>query len=230
MKLSAVILAGGKSKRMGQDKAWMEFGGKPLLELAVAKVRQLGIKEVFISGRAGEDYSALKCPVLFDLEPGFGPIGGIERGLHECSSPLLLVLAVDLPQMSLTFLSRMYEACDRLTGAVPKLNGQLEPLAAIYPKRCLPLAFAVIAKSQYSARGFATACLRERTVKVCPVTRSEASTFLNWNRPGDLADAGSPALNRITMCRPTEPMSDRSPAGQPPVPDEAGKQTGCNRA
>ncbi len=95
MQCSAVILAGGESKRMGGDKAWVESGGRPLVQLAVEKVRELGIKEIFTSGRAGEDYSALKCAVLFDLEPGFGPLGGIERGLHECASPLLLVLAVD---------------------------------------------------------------------------------------------------------------------------------------
>jgi molybdopterin-guanine dinucleotide biosynthesis protein A len=194
MELSAVILAGGESRRMGRDKAWLHFDGKPLVKLAVEKVRQLGIKEVFISGRAGEDYSALECPVLFDLKPGFGPVGGIERGLHECRSPLLLVLAVDLPHMSLTFLKRMRNACDRLTGAVPKLKGQLEPLAGIYPKRCLALAFAAIAKSQHSARDFASACLRERAVRACSVSRGEASVFLNWNRPGDLANTGASEL------------------------------------
>lgn len=193
MELSAVILAGGESRRMGRDKAWMEFGGKALVELAVEKARQLGIKEIFISGRAGADYSALKCPVLFDLEPGFGPTGGIERGLHECSSPLLLVLAVDHPRMSLKLLRRMGKICDRLTGVVPKLNGQFEPLAAIYPKRCHTFAFAALAKSQPAARDFASACLRERAVRVYSVASHEASEFLNWNRPGDLADAGSPA-------------------------------------
>lgn len=187
--VSGLVLAGGASRRMGRDKAWLELDGTPLVRLAVEKLRALGIKEVFISGRAGEDYSALKCPVLFDLEPGLGPIGGIERGLHECSSPLLLVLAVDLPRMSLTFLRTMRKTCDRLTGVVPKLNGQLEPLTAIYPKRCHTFTFAAIAKSQYSARDFASASLRERAVRVCPVARGEASNFLNWNRPGDLADA-----------------------------------------
>ena len=189
MQFSAVILAGGKSKRMGRDKAWVEFGGKPLVQLAVEKVRELGIQEIFISGRAGEDYAALKCPVLFDLEPGFGPLGGIERGLCECSSPLLLVLAVDLPQMSPALLARMQHSCDRLTGIVPKLNGELEPLAAIYPKRCHTLAFGAIARAKYSARDFAEACVRERAVKAFAVSRSDAPAFLNCNRPGDLAEA-----------------------------------------
>ena len=189
MEASAVILAGGESKRMGRDKAWLEIDGKPLIQLAVEKVRALGIREIFISGRVGEDYSALNSPVLFDLEPGFGPIGGIERGLHECTSLLLLVLAVDLPHMSVSVLGKMLEYCDRLTGAVPRRNGELEPLAAIYPKRCHAFAFAAIAKAQYSARGFASACVRERAVRAFPVAHRDSGLFVNWNRPADAVAA-----------------------------------------
>ena len=83
MQLGAVILAGGESKRMGRDKAWVEFSGRPLIAHAVDKITALGVREIFISGRAGQDFSAWKLPVLFDLEPGFGPLGGIERALHE---------------------------------------------------------------------------------------------------------------------------------------------------
>lgn len=191
LNLSAVILAGGASRRMGRDKAWMEFEGRPLIQLAVDKVRALGVEEIFVSGRADEDYSALKCPVLLDLEPGFGPMGGIECGLYECTSPLLLVLAVDLPRMSTAFLTQMQQSCERLTGVVPKLNGELEPLAAIYPKRCHKFAFAAIAKSQHSARDFASACLRERAVKIVPISRSETPAFLNCNQPADLAEIGA---------------------------------------
>lgn len=185
MQLSAVILAGGESTRMGRDKAWVQSNGKPLILLAVEKVRASGIKDILISGRAGGDYSALKCPVLFDLEPGFGPLGGIERGLHECTSSLLLVLAVDLPRMSLAFLEKLRMSCDRLTGAVPRQNERLEPLAAIYPKRCHAFAFQAIARSQHSVCDFASACLRERAVRVLPVSKTDAGCFANWNSPGD---------------------------------------------
>lgn len=85
-------------------------------------------------------------------------IGGIERGL---------------PRMELAFLRRTCMACDRLTGAIPKLNDQLEPLAAIYPKRCHAFAITAIIKSQYPTRDFASACLRERSEKVHSVTRHE---------------------------------------------------------
>ena len=189
METSAIILAGGESRRMGRAKAWLEIDGKPLIQLAVEKVRALGIREIFISGRVGEDYSALNCPVLFDLEPGFGPIGGIERGLHECTSPLLLVLAVDLPRMTSEFLSKLLKSCDRLTGIVSRLNDGLEPFAGIYPKRCHVLASSAITRAQYSARDFVSACLHERAVRAFPVAHRDSGLFVNWNRPADAVAA-----------------------------------------
>jgi molybdopterin-guanine dinucleotide biosynthesis protein A len=191
MNLSAVILAGGASRRMGRDKAWVSLEGKPLIAHAVEKVRQLGVEEFFVSGRAGEDYSVLKCPVLYDLEPGFGPVGGIERALQVTSSPLLLVLAVDLPHMTTAFLRKLAAHCNHLTGAVPVLDRGLEPLAAIYPRRCHAIASDFIAKSRLSARDFAAACLRERAVQKFAVTRADMDCFTNWNRPADVPQAGT---------------------------------------
>ena len=186
MDLSAVILAGGESQRMGRDKAGIELEGQTLLALAVDKVLHVGIKEVYISGHPSRDYSGLNYPVLFDLEPGFGPLGGIERALHECRSALLLVLAVDLPYMTTEFLQQLFAHCDSLTGAVPKLNGRLEPLAAIYPKRCHAFVVEAIAKPRRAARDFAAACLHERAVRIFPVSADDAGRFANWNSPADL--------------------------------------------
>ena len=189
MDLTAVILAGGESRRMGRDKAWMELDGQPLIALAVEKVRRLGVREVFISGRPGEDYSVLKCGVLVDLVPNFGPLGGIERALHFCETPLLLVLAVDLPRMTTTFLETLVARCDRLTGTVPKVNGGIEALAAIYPKRCHAFAFDLIVKCRHAAREFADSCVREHAVRIFPVPSTQAGNFANWNNPHDISAA-----------------------------------------
>jgi molybdopterin-guanine dinucleotide biosynthesis protein A/wyosine [tRNA(Phe)-imidazoG37] synthetase (radical SAM superfamily) len=186
MELSAVILAGGESKRMGRDKALIELEGQTLLALAVEKVRRLGVAEIFISGRPGRDYSAVKYPVLFDLEPGFGPLGGIERALHECHSPLLLVLAVDLPHLTTEFLRKLMARCDPLTGVVPELEGRLEPLAAIYPKRCHQFASNFVARSRPVVCQFAEACLEERAVRKFELTNADAVCFSNWNSPADI--------------------------------------------
>lgn len=189
MELSAIILAGGESRRMGRDKAWVKWRGRPLIEWAVETVRALGVSEILISGRAGQNFSAFDHPVLFDLEPGLGPLGGIERGLRECASPLLLVLAVDLPGMTRAFLRKLHARCDRFTGVLPRLHGQIEPLAAIYPQRCHVLASALYGGKWRSARAFADACLRERAVRCLPVSTADAECFANCNAPGDLPNS-----------------------------------------
>ena len=189
MELSAVILAGGESKRMGRDKALIELEGQTLLALAVEKVRRLGVAEIFISGRPDRDYSAVAYPVLFDLAPGFGPLGGIERALHECRSPLLLVLAVDLPHMTTEFLRKLMARCDPLTGVVPELEGRLEPLAATYPKRCYQFANDFVARSRPVVCQFAEACLRERAVRKFEITPADADCLSNWNSPADISTA-----------------------------------------
>jgi molybdopterin-guanine dinucleotide biosynthesis protein A len=188
MQLSAVILAGGQSSRMGCDKAWVDYRGKPLIQLALEKIRETGITEIFISGRPEKDYSVLNSQVLIDIEPGLGPIGGIECALREATLPSVLVMPVDLPHMSSEFLQKLILGCTECTGAVPTLKGQLEPLVAVYPKRCHAYACSNIARSQYAVCDFTKACLKEGAVRTFEVHAKDARCFANWNSPMDLAD------------------------------------------
>jgi molybdopterin-guanine dinucleotide biosynthesis protein A len=131
---AAVILAGGKSSRMGCEKAFVEVRGQTLLARQIQLARAVGAAEVFISGRAGVDYAAFGERVLLDEVADAGPLAGIARALVETNAPLLLVLAVDLPEMSAEFLRRLAAHCTETTGAIPRVAGQVEPLAAFYPK------------------------------------------------------------------------------------------------
>jgi molybdopterin-guanine dinucleotide biosynthesis protein A len=142
----------------------------------MTKIRELGAVEVFVSGRVEAGYFSLHCPVLVDLEPGVGPLGGIERGLHACPSRLLLFLAVDMPSMTAALLQKLSDRTDHLTGAVPARHGELEPLATIDPKRCHALTFEALSRSRRSARDLATACLRERAIRTLPRTRRALPT------------------------------------------------------
>ena len=92
MRCSALILAGGKSRRMGRDKARLELAGRPLLARQIELARELRADKIFISGRAGADYAAFGCEVLFDFYPEAGPLAGVERGLATATAPFLLVL------------------------------------------------------------------------------------------------------------------------------------------
>jgi molybdopterin-guanine dinucleotide biosynthesis protein A len=172
---------------MGRDKAWVEYQGKPFIKVALEKVRQLGASDVFISGRPGADYLSLHERVLVDLEPGNGPLGGIERALREALHPLVLVLPVDLPQMPIEFLQKLVARCDSHTGVVPRHSGALEPLVAVYPSRCHSYAAHALASGQFAVRDFAKACLKERAVRPVHIESNETIYFHNCNTSADLA-------------------------------------------
>lgn len=187
MNFSAVILAGGKSQRMGRDKALMLTGGRPLLARQIDIVRQLEPREIFISGRTDTDYSQFGCVVLSDRVADAGPLAGMARALEACASPLLLVLAVDMPAMESTFLRRMLEDCSGEAGAVARLNGHLEPLAAIYPKDAGILAENLLREGRCAAFGFAEACAEISLVNLFDIPPDETVYFKSWNRPEDVA-------------------------------------------
>jgi molybdopterin-guanine dinucleotide biosynthesis protein A len=95
-------------------------------------------------------------------------------------------MAVDLPQMEAGFLRRLAGQCGPATGVVPELNGRLEPLCAIYPKRSHAAAAGAIARGEHSAGDFARACLEDGRVRVMCVAPDDAQCFANWNSPSDL--------------------------------------------
>jgi molybdopterin-guanine dinucleotide biosynthesis protein A len=186
MNFSAVILAGGKSRRMGRDKAWLEIGGQPLLARQIATVRAAGAMEVFISGRANVDYSVFGCQVLQDRFPDAGPLAGIEAALAAATHPLLLVLAVDLPEMPPQFLRWLTAGCAESSGLIPCLNGRIEPLAAVYPRSAHTLAAMQIRNDDKAVRAFAERCEQAGLVRFAAVPSDNARWFANWNSPADL--------------------------------------------
>ncbi|HXI72452.1 MAG TPA: molybdenum cofactor guanylyltransferase [Verrucomicrobiae bacterium] len=208
MNFSAVILAGGKSSRMGRDKAWLEIGGQTLLARQIALVRELGAAEVFISGRPDVDYSAFDCRVLQDKFPDTGPLAGIERALDAVKSPLLLVLAVDLPEMSGELLRRLSAGAAESFGSIPKLADGIEPLAAFYPKAALPLLLKLFTASERrprdrpaklkhadrvvgapSVKQFAELCVQSGLAGYVELGDTDTRYFANWNSPADLTPA-----------------------------------------
>ena len=160
MNFSAVILAGGKSSRMGRDKAFLEISGQTLLARQIQTARAAGAMEIFISGRADADYSAFGCGVLKDNYPDGGPLAGIEAALAAATHPLLLVLAVDLPEMNAEFLRQLSTNCKPNTGVVPRIGDELEPLAAFYPKAAQSLAATFLGKYSNAVKYFAGCCAR----------------------------------------------------------------------
>lgn len=189
MNFSAVILAGGKSSRMGCDKAFLEIGGQTLLARQIQLVRAAGAAEVFISGRAGVDYPAFGGRVLTDHFPDAGPLAGIESALDAMAAPLLLVLAVDLPDMSADFLRKLAESSSENLGVIPRVNGNLEPLAAVYPKSAQPNAAALLNQNSFAVKNFAARCEQAALVSFFDLPETDAKFFLNCNSRDELESA-----------------------------------------
>lgn len=129
--LSAFILAGGQSTRMGADKAFLEFHGQSLLARALALARAL-TPEVLIVGERAR--FAAFAPVVEDIYPGHGPLGGIHAALTASASELNLVLAVDTPLLTPALLRFLVEQAraSAAVATVPRVAGGFQPLCAVY--------------------------------------------------------------------------------------------------
>jgi len=211
MEFSAVILAGGRSSRMGSDKAWLPFNGRTLLARQIELVRELAPTEVFISGRADTDYASCGGRVLTDRFPEAGPLAGIERALNACASPLLLVLAVDMPHLRAEFLGRLLASCAGEAGVIPCHQGRIEPLVAFYPRASWRLLVNLIeerspvfpsaaktaggkglpvagehSSNSPSVTRFAELCVEVGLARFHALSAGDARCCSNWNSPADL--------------------------------------------
>lgn len=131
--VTAFILAGGKSSRMGTDKAFLELAGKPLLSLALEHARSVTSDARIVGDR--KRFAAF-APVVEDIYADRGPLGGIHAALGSSGSEWNLVLGVDMPFLEPQFLAYLIAAA-KSSGAVvtvPSANGGLQPLCGVYRK------------------------------------------------------------------------------------------------
>lgn len=158
--VAVFILAGGRSSRMGEDKALLRLGGRTLLEHALQKASAL-TPEVFLVGPR----AALQRfgRVVEDVYANSGPLGGIHAALRATSCELNLILAVDLPFLEPPFLRALVEearACEALV-TVPQAAGGLQPLCAVYRRAFAEPAQRALEGGEYKIdRLFATATTR----------------------------------------------------------------------
>ena len=132
---SLLLLAGGKSSRMGTNKAELLYEGRSFLENIIEKAKRLGLKELYISGYQG-NYEDVQ--VVYDIYPEIGPLGGLHAGLKAVQTPYCLVLPIDIPQIPEEFLEDLLKYHERevFSKEKPMLaerDGFVEPLIGIYP-------------------------------------------------------------------------------------------------
>ncbi len=137
VKASGVILAGGKSRRMGEDKALLSIGKEEMIG-RVALVLKRVFPEVLVCGGCEKTGSRLGLRVVQDIIKGGGPLCGIHAALHSISHDRCLVVACDMPFISAPMAAFMVEQSAGYDVAVPRRGEFLEPLFAVYAKSCLP--------------------------------------------------------------------------------------------
>ncbi|WCJ60110.1 molybdenum cofactor guanylyltransferase [Fontisphaera persica] len=180
---TAMVLAGGQSTRMGRDKVWLEVDGQPLIHRQLSLLKHLQPEAILVSSPLTKATQTLGVPVIPDYYPAQGPLAGIERGLATMTSPLLLVLAVDMPHMNVEILQRLLHHATPESGVVPVVKERLEPLAAIYPRCALASARAFLEEGCNSATQFAEWTLHLGLTRRLMMPEHTWAGFANWNYP-----------------------------------------------
>ncbi len=188
--LTGAILAGGRSSRMGRDKAFLPFpapDGPPLIARQAALLLSLGIHDLVISGRPDVHY-ALAIPearVVIDSVPDSGPLAGVAAILAAARHPWVLIIAVDLPHLTSGFLQTLIDAGNGRTGVVPQGPQGYEPLVALYPRSWLPAVQIALAKRHLRLQSLIQSAVADSTLTPLPISGRDLPLFANWNSVPD---------------------------------------------
>jgi molybdenum cofactor guanylyltransferase len=137
--LCAVILAGGQSSRMGFNKALLDIGGIPLINILLNRILAL-TDHIVISSNDVDNYRFLNIPVVPDRYPGRGPLAGLHAAMLQNAYSLYIVLACDLPNLHVSLLRRLISFTHGFDAAIPRTwDGRAHPLCAVYRRTCLPV-------------------------------------------------------------------------------------------
>ncbi len=150
--LTAIVLAGGQSTRMGIDKGLMDFNGKPLISHVLEALKPL-CSTILISTNKPE-YEAFGYPLIADQYQGIGPMGGLHAGLLASKDTDNLLLSCDMPLVNADLLDTLLVHRMNYQAVIPVVNGQSFPICAYYNKSALAILEAEISAGLYKMQLF----------------------------------------------------------------------------
>jgi molybdopterin-guanine dinucleotide biosynthesis protein A len=190
MQFSAALLAGGRSSRMGRDKAFLEIDGIPLWQRQLRILQELHPAKLFVAGPPRPEWIDAGLDIVPDAAADAGPLAGLVAVLRCCTTASLLVLAIDLPNMTSDFLKQLVKSGPGGAGVIPKIGDRFEPLAAVYPASCLPLAETLLATPSIpearSLQKLIRHAVEQGLMMERQISRNEERFFFNLNTPKDL--------------------------------------------
>ncbi|MEK6410788.1 MAG: molybdenum cofactor guanylyltransferase [Acidobacteriota bacterium] len=141
------ITAGGRSSRMGKDKAWLELGGRPLIEHVIAALEPVTTRVAIIAN--SPEYARLGFPVFADSQAGIGPLEAIRTALASADTSRIVLAGCDLPFVTAELFKFLLSIPGSQQAIVPVgADGKLEPLCAIYSSEALPAVTDLIARDK----------------------------------------------------------------------------------
>ena len=191
VKITAIVLAGGKSLRLGRNKALEPFLGRSLIEHVVDQLRPLAAQLLIVTSGEQALPSLDTTEALNDVYPGKGPLGGIYTGLLAARYSHSIVVACDMPFINTELLRFMAELAPEFDAVIPRLSQTIiEPLHAVYAKSCLDKIKTQLDENRLGIHAiFSTLNIRYVKREECLRFDSELKTFININNQADLGRA-----------------------------------------
>jgi molybdenum cofactor guanylyltransferase len=196
--VSGILLAGGKSRRMGGvNKALLEVGGSRIIERVASAMCHV-FPEVLLITNSPDDFQFLGLPMFNDIVPGHGSLGGLYTGLRACTGDYGFLAACDMPFLSVDVIRHMLSLVEGFDVVVPRISGWLEPLHAVYSRGCLPYIEELFQHEDLKILNFFDkAKVREVPEKDLRVLDPELHFTMNLNTPEDLQRARDYAARRL---------------------------------
>lgn len=145
--ITGVILSGGKSSRMGTNKALLKLGNTTVIERAVNLITPL-FPKIFLSTNSPEEYSFLQLPFLQDEQKGIGPVAGIYAGLKHAETEKVFIISCDIPLMTRDVIEFLCEYNSSSPILISTADGFIQPLCGLYNRSLLPALTAFIRKHE----------------------------------------------------------------------------------
>ena len=189
--MTAIVLAGGTSRRLGRYKALEILGGQSLIERVIDRLSWLDTEIIVVTAREDQAFPPdLKVKMVSDVYPGGGALVGIYSGLQAASNFYSLVVACDMPFLNVALLRYLMGLSSGFEAVIPKLEGNLEPLHAVYSKDCLGPIEDMLGDDRLKVTGL-PGRLKARYVENEEVERfdPEHLSFFNINSESDLQQA-----------------------------------------
>lgn len=202
MDISCIVLAGGKGLRLGRDKVLETISNKSLLQWAVSNL-SLFNRDIIIVTAAGQSLPRLidypKSRIVADIYPGKGVLGGLYTGLAASDSFYNLVVACDMPFLNHDLLRYLVLLSPGFDAVVPRLGDMVEPLHAVYSKKCLAPVESLLRQGNLSITELFTR-VRVKYVEAGEIDRFDPRhlSFFNINTKADLDVARELAKQYLT--------------------------------